>query len=93
MGKRTSEYIEGDIANLKNGERAGSTARLGQATTPIKDGIGEFEDPYEDEMESDEEIIDADNDQDDDGDDVEVVEEEEDEDEGRWCLESDSVIR
>lgn len=57
MAKRPSEFTEGDLDNLKNGERAGSTAKLGEATTPVKDGMGDFEDPYEDEMESDEDVV------------------------------------
>ncbi|KAF3929187.1 Coronin-1A [Arthrobotrys entomopaga] len=59
MAKRPNEFTEGDLDNLKNGERAGSTAKLGEATTPVKDGMGEFEDPYEDEMESDEDVVEA----------------------------------
>ncbi|KAF3926297.1 Coronin-1C [Dactylellina cionopaga] len=59
MAKRANEFTEGDLDNLKNGERAGSTAKLGEATTPVKDGMGEFEDPYEDEMESDEDVVEA----------------------------------
>ncbi|KAK6332441.1 ribosome biosynthesis protein rrb1 [Orbilia brochopaga] len=59
MAKRPGEFTEGDLSNLKNGERAGSTAKLGEATTPVKDGMGEFEDPYEDEMESDGEVVEA----------------------------------
>ncbi|KAF3930557.1 Coronin-1A [Dactylella cylindrospora] len=59
MAKRPSEFTEGDLDNLKNGERAGSTAKLGEATTPKKDGMGDFEDPYEDEIESDEDVVEA----------------------------------
>ncbi|KAF3908946.1 Coronin-1A [Orbilia brochopaga] len=59
MAKRPSDFIEGDLSNLKNGERAGSTAKLGEATTPVKDGVGEFEDPYEDEMDSDGDVVEA----------------------------------
>ncbi|KAK6531251.1 ribosome biosynthesis protein rrb1 [Arthrobotrys megalospora] len=59
MAKRPNEFTEGDLDNLKNGERAGSTAKLGEATTPVKDGMGEFEDPFEDEMESEEDVVEA----------------------------------
>ncbi|EWC45328.1 hypothetical protein DRE_00727 [Drechslerella stenobrocha 248] len=59
MAKRPSDFTEGDLSNLKNGERAGSTAKLGEATTAGVNGMGEFEDPYEDEMESDGDVVEA----------------------------------
>jgi len=59
MAKRSAEYTEHELSNLKNGERSGSTAKLGEASAISKDGIGEFEDAFEDEIESEEDVVEA----------------------------------
>jgi len=60
MSKRTATDSTTDLADtLKNGERAGSTAKLGEATLPNGEGMGDFEDPFEDEIESDDDVVEA----------------------------------
>src|SRR4051794_20235981 len=66
MVKRRADEAASNLDVLKNGERSGSTAKLGEATLPSKEGMGEFEDAFEDEIESDEDVVDAGGDGDDD---------------------------
>ena len=68
MSKRLASDSLTDLSILKNGERSGSTANVGEATdggVALNGGMGEFEDAFEDEIESDEDVVDAEGDSDD----------------------------